>query len=204
MYQTAVFAILGYLSGSIFYSQVAARLFGVQDITRDTSDGNPGVFNAFAKGGFTVGLFALCGDLLKGAAPLLLWRRVCPDWMNDPLLPLMMAAPLLRTLYPVFRHFRGGKGITVSFGILLGLIPLWKPVLLLAACFLFFSVILVVESHYFRTLIVFAAFLAAVCLGSLAPLVKEGCVLLSVCELLTMILRYRETEPLEVHLLWKH
>ena len=53
----------------------------------------------------------------------------------------------------------------MSFSVLLGLVPDWRPVLLLAACFLFFSLILVVDSHYYRTLVAFTAFPAGACLS---------------------------------------
>ena len=204
MPHTILFILLGYLSGSIFYSEVAARLFGAGDIAAQAADGNPGVYNAFRNGGFKVGLTALAGDLLKGAVPIYLWRMGYPDWMSDPLLPLVIAAPVLGTLFPVFRHFSGGKGIAVSFSVLLGLIPVWAPVLYLAGSFLFFSLILVVDSHYYRTLVVFICFLAGSFLLPVKPLVMASCVLMSAFVLFRLALKREETGALEVHLLWKH
>ncbi len=204
MSNTILWIILGYLSGCILYSQLACQLFQVPDITKLSPDGNPGVFNAFQNGGFAVGLFTLAGDLLKGALPLFLWRMTTPGWKENTLLPLVMAAPVMGTLWPAFRHFSGGKGITVSFSVLLGLVPDWRPVLLLAACFLFFSLILVVDSHYYRTLVAFTAFPAGACLSGLPPMLTAGCLLLSLCVLTNLALKHREAGILEVHLLWKH
>ena len=203
MSNAILFAVLGYLSGSVFYSQVACRLFHVPDVTHHTADHNPGVYNAFVNGGPGVGTFALAGDLLKGALPVFLWRLSVPGWRMDPWLPLVLAAPVIGTLFPVFRHFSGGKGIASCFGVLLGIIPEWTPVLLLAVSFLVFSLVIVVDSHYFRTLAAFAGWVA---LCALVPMEREimiGCQIIAVAVLANLALKREEAGVLEVHLLWK-
>lgn len=204
MSNAILFALLGYLSGSVFYSQVACRLFHVQDVTTDAADHNPGVYNAFVNGGLAVGAFALAGDLLKGALPVFLWRLFTPDWQMDPALPLVLAGPVLGTLFPLFRHFSGGKGIAVCFSVLLGLVPVWDPVLLLAACFIFFSVVIVVDSHYFRTLATFVCFLFGVSFLSIERPIVLSCQVIALVILVNLALKRQEAGALEVHLLWKH
>lgn len=68
-----------------------------------------------------------------------------------------MLAPVLGHAYSALHHFKGGKCIAVSFGVLLGLLPEFMPVAVLAFFYILFSV-LRIRPHGKRT---FAAFVAA-------------------------------------------
>ena len=68
----------------------------------------------------------------------------------SPLLSLTLLAPVLGHAFPPGR--RGGKAITASFGALLGLFPRRRPLLLLAACYLFFSLLAVIRPHDIRSI----------------------------------------------------
>ncbi len=140
MKRAIFYTIIGYLSGSVLFARVAERLFQRKGAIEESPDQNPGAFNAFRYGGFWCGLLTLCGDLLKGLLPVGLYLAgsgVSP-W-NDPWLSPVMTAPVLRHILPVFYRFQGGKGIAASFGCLLGLLPVIKPVAIFAAFFLLFS-----------------------------------------------------------------
>lgn len=144
------FIVLGYLSGSITFGYLVPKLIKGVDVRTVSRDGNAGTANAFLHGGVFCGILVLIGDLAKGALPIYLAaERVDPArW----LFALVMAAPVLGHAYPVLdRYGKGGKGIAVSFGVLLGLYPVLTPVLLLAAAYLFFSLLCVVEPHSLRT-----------------------------------------------------
>ena len=112
--------------------------------------GNPGTANAFLYGGVFCGILVLLADLGKGALPVFLAaRHLDPE---EKLFALVMAAPVVGHAYPLIdRYGKGGKAIAVSFGVLLGLYPVFLPVLLLAGVYLFFSLVLVVEPHSLRT-----------------------------------------------------
>ena len=69
-----------------------------------------------------------------------------------------MIAPVLGRAFPVFRNFGGGKAITVTFGVLLGLLPFWQPVVLLAVIYLFFSLCVRVYPNRKRSMAVFLCF----------------------------------------------
>ena len=75
--------------------------------------------------------------------------------------------------------FAGDTGIAVSFGVLLALFPIWKPVLLLAFFYILFSVVFKIRSHRRRSIVTFGCF----CVGCLSlvpiPAILLGCVLIS-------------------------
>ena len=52
MVRAAMFAVLGYLSGSVLYARVFARLFRKENMLEQSRDQNPGTANAFLYGGF--------------------------------------------------------------------------------------------------------------------------------------------------------
>ena len=148
------YVLAGYLSGSVLYARVLCRLFGGEQQLLDSKDANPGTTNAFACGGFLCGVLTLMGDLLKGILPV--WAYVRSGQAITPVsLALVLAAPVVGHAFPCFYGFHGGKGIAVSFGCLLGLVPLWAPVVLFAACFVFFSVVVRITPHFQRTAVTY-------------------------------------------------
>lgn len=148
--RTLFFMLAGYLSGSVLYAHVWGRFISHRDVTAGTRDGNPGTANAFTKGGFLCGILTLFCDIAKGFFPV--WLFLLQTDHGDLSLALILAAPVLGHVFPLFYHFQGGKGIAVSFGCLLGLCPFIVPAVILAACFILFSTVLVISPHYYRTL----------------------------------------------------
>ncbi len=172
-----VYAIVGYLAGGILFCDLLLRGLKQVDVFRAADDGNPGTHNAFQLGGLWCGLGTLLGDLAKGFFPVwLCLRRVSG---LSPLLSLTLLAPVLGHAFPLGRRGRGGKAIAVSFGALLGLLPRRRPLLLLAACYLFFSLIAVIRPHDVRSITTYLTF-AFLCLLLVpeAPL-RTGCCLIS-------------------------
>lgn len=185
------YILAGYLSGSILFSYYLPLWLRGIDVTEDTPDGNPGAFNCIANAGWPLGLLALACDVLKGAAPVLLAARGLgvPDWG----FALVMAAPVAGHAWPLFRRFKGGKAIAVSFGVTLGLLPVWRPFAILAACYLFFSLVIRLEPHRFRSMVTYLCF-GAVGLAWLgaAPM-GLGCLLVAAI----VIRRHWNPEPEE-------
>ena len=66
MLEMSMYVILGYLSGSVLYAQVFARILKREGMIERSKDRNPGTANAFMYGGFWCGVLTLAGDLLKG------------------------------------------------------------------------------------------------------------------------------------------
>ena len=198
-----LFILGGYLCGSVLFARLAADLFGKTAILNESKDANPGAANAFQYGGFWCGALVLCGDLAKGFLPV----QICLAYADlfDPfplLLPLALAAPVVGHAFPLFYHFRGGKGIAVTFGCLLGLWPMWKPVVCFALVFIFFSLILRVSPHFYRTVVTYLLTLALLILRC-PPVTWSSFLLMSCAVLLRFHLSKEVREPMVVNVLWK-
>lgn len=165
MARAVMYTIMGYLGGSVLFARFFASLLNRGDILSRSADGNPGTANAFVYGGFGCGILTLCGDLLKGFLPVYLYLRGMGIHSCGIGLVFVMAAPVIGHIFPIFYGFRGGKGIAVSFGSLLGLAPDLRPAFVLAAAFLFFSLVIRVTPHYSRTIWAYRS--AAVCMALL-------------------------------------
>jgi glycerol-3-phosphate acyltransferase PlsY len=102
-----------YLIGSIPFSFLVARAFGVADVRR-VGSGNVGATNVLRSAGSTAGAAALVLDLAKGALAVALAPRLAPA---QPLCaPLAAFLVVLGHVYPVWLGFRGGKGVATGVG----------------------------------------------------------------------------------------
>lgn len=155
MRDTIIYVLLGYLLGSILSARVAAWIFHREEILSESADGNPGTANAFIYGGFACGMLTLAGDLLKGFLPVFLFTRASMAGEAPGALALVLAAPVFGHAFPLYYRFRGGKGIAVSFGCLLGLCPVCLPVAVLAGYFIVFSLFLKITPHFYRTIVTY-------------------------------------------------
>ena len=106
--------VLAYLLGSVSSAIVVTRLLGLAD-PRQIGSGNPGATNVLRYGGKKAAILTLLGDILKGVVPVLIARAFeVPSIM----LALTVLAAFLGHLFPVFHHFKGGKGVATAFGVL--------------------------------------------------------------------------------------
>lgn len=107
---------LGYLVGSIPYSQIVARMAAGVDLRR-VGSGNVGAFQVMNHVGHGAGLLAGALDLGKGIDAVLCSRLLGLDPR-----PAAVGAVLGHS-YPVWLSFRGGKGGATSVGALCALMP---------------------------------------------------------------------------------
>ena len=105
----------GYLLGSIPFGLLITRLGGAGDI-RAVGSGNIGATNVLRTGRKGLAALTLLLDAGKGASAVLLAETMLPD-----LGPLAAIGAFLGHLYPVWLHFRGGKGVATFLGIALAL-----------------------------------------------------------------------------------
>ena len=205
MLKMAMYVVLGYLSGSVLYAQIFARIFKKEGMIERSKDQNPGTANAFLYGGFWCGMLTLAGDLLKGFLPVHFFIQ--DDLLNPAAAfwrALVIAAPVVGHAFPCFYGFRGGKGIAVSFGCLLGLFPFWRPFAILALFFIFFSLILRITPHFYRTLAAYLCSLVAILGVCDGKGIKTGFFVITVTVCGRLRLSHEERQEMEVKLIWKH
>jgi glycerol-3-phosphate acyltransferase PlsY len=107
---------LGYLLGSIPFGLIITRLAGTQDI-RTIGSGNIGATNVLRTGRKELAAATLVADALKGTAAVLIARAL---WGEEAALLAALAA-FLGHVFPVWLHFKGGKGVATFLGVTLGL-----------------------------------------------------------------------------------
>jgi len=101
---------LSYLLGTFPTALIVARLTG-HDPTKEGS-GNPGASNVYRLAGARAGTAVFLGDAAKGAVATAVGRAA-----GGP--PLAMACGLSAVLghvFPLFRGFRGGRGVATAAG----------------------------------------------------------------------------------------
>jgi glycerol-3-phosphate acyltransferase PlsY len=121
--------VASYLLGAIPTSYLTVRLLTGKDL-RTLGSGNLGATNLFRVLGWRYALPVAVFDLLKGAAPVLLFA---PRAGGGDLTALLLGlAAVLGHVFSVFVGFRGGKGVATGAGVVLGLAP-WAFLTALAA-----------------------------------------------------------------------
>jgi glycerol-3-phosphate acyltransferase PlsY len=108
--------VIGYLLGSIPFGLVLTRLAGTQDL-RSIGSGNIGATNVLRTGRKGLAAATLLLDMLKGTAAVVIAGYF--GGLNAAMLAGLGA--FLGHLFPVWLKFKGGKGVAVYIGILLGL-----------------------------------------------------------------------------------
>ena len=112
---TAAALIFGYLCGSIPFGIILTRLAGTQDL-RSIGSGNIGATNVLRTGNKKLAAATLLGDMLKGTVAVALTNWVLG---SDAAIVAALAA-FLGHLFPVWIGFKGGKGVAIFIGLLLG------------------------------------------------------------------------------------
>ena len=173
------FSVLGYLSGSVMYAYWAARIFGKKDIIQLAKDHNPGVANTFMIAGVPIGILALVCELLKGALPVYAAARFLDT--ARPAFAAVICAPVIGHAFPIPfpKKLRGGKAIAVSFGCLIGLVPEIRPLEYLVLFYLFFSLVVKVSPHLYRSIVTFLCFAMMVWLNVPVVSVRIGCTVIA-------------------------
>jgi len=127
---TLLCSAIGYVIGSIPFSLLLGKLKGV-DI-RKIGSGNVGAMNLGRLLGRPWFIAAFILDMLKGLIP-----TVLAGWLFSPAADVGVRSESIRSLcwlasglcavlghnYPVFLGFRGGKGVSTSLGVALGVYP---------------------------------------------------------------------------------
>ncbi len=160
-------AAAAYLLGSIPTGYLLVRLFRHEDI-RSVGSGNIGATNVLRSGGKGLGAATFLLDTLKGCSAV--WLGGFLGALLLPSTPLRSAQALaalfavIGHIFPIWLHFRGGKGVAVGFGVFLVAAP-WAA---LAAISVFLVVLLL--SRY----VSLASILGAACFPIFAWFLVTG------------------------------
>src|SRR6201996_7267085 len=108
--------VLGYLLGSIPFGLILTRFAGTADI-RSIGSGNIGATNVLRTGRKGLAAATLICDMLKGTVAVIL-----SGYFGGPDAAMLAAlGAFLGHLFPVWLKFKGGKGVAVYIGVLIGL-----------------------------------------------------------------------------------
>lgn len=142
-------AVVSYLIGSCNSAIITVKVMKGKDI-RDFGSGNAGLTNTLRCFGKLPALFTLLGDLLKGIVAVLLCKLIC-SLMGVGLGPendvhfigyVAGLAAVLGHIFPIYYHFKGGKGVLVGVSVFVVIDPVLFGILILI-----FAVILAASKY---------------------------------------------------------
>ena len=175
-------AVLSYLLGSFNSSILVVRLLKHQDI-REFGSHNAGLTNTLRCFGKGCAALTLVGDLAKGIVAVLLSKGSCEllgtglTAQNDVHFIGYIAGifAILGHVFPIYYHFKGGKGVLVGVSVFLGID--WKVFLCL--------------------IVIFAVVLAISKYVSLGSIIAAAC-----CPVVTFLFQFWQRGDLPMWYLW--
>jgi acyl phosphate:glycerol-3-phosphate acyltransferase len=124
---------IGYLLGSIPFGLVLTKLAGTADL-RSVGSGNIGATNVLRTGRKDLAAATVLLDALKGTVAVLIAGH-----FGGPVAAMVAGlGAFLGHIFPVWLNFKGGKGVAVYIGILLGLF--WPAAILFCVIWLAMAV----------------------------------------------------------------
>ena len=175
-------AVLSYLLGSFNSSILVVRLLKHQDI-REFGSHNAGLTNTLRCFGKGCAALTLVGDLAKGIVAVLLSKGICEllgtglTAQNDVHFIGYIAGifAILGHVFPIYYHFKGGKGVLVGVSVFLGID--WKVFLCLTVIF---AVVLAISKYV-----------------SLGSIIAAAC-----CPVVTFLFQFWQRGDLPMWYLW--
>ena len=124
----------GYLFGGVLFSYLIPKVLFNKDVRDFNEDKNPGAANAFKACGLLIGLLCVMLDVMKAIVPVKL--AITIGGLGGMALIPVAIAPVLGHAFPLYFRLEGGKAIAASFGVMLGLFPDYKIIVLWAVAIL--------------------------------------------------------------------
>lgn len=148
-YKYLFVAVVCYISGSLMFSYWLPKIFYKVDVIKSSEDENPGTSNAMRLTSVPFGLLCLFFDIAKGALPVYFFIKRLD--FNNVLFAFVIVAPVLGHAFSPFLHFKGGKCIAVSFGVMLAVLGESYMIAYLAVAYIVFSIIIIINPNSRRT-----------------------------------------------------
>jgi glycerol-3-phosphate acyltransferase PlsY len=193
-------AVIGYLLGSIPFGLLLTRAAGMGDI-RTIGSGNIGATNVLRTGNKGLAAATLVLDAAKGAAAVLLTRLVLIPYLGAPqnapaewAVYLAGLAAFAGHVFPIWLGWKGGKGVAVYIGVLLGLN--WIVGLVFCAVWL----LIAVARRFSSLAALTASATAPIFAYGLAGSEHSALALAATCGVMTMVLYYKHWQ--NIRRLW--
>ncbi len=137
-------AVFSYLLGSLNFGVILSKSMKKEDV-RDSGSGNAGTTNMMRTYGKVWGILTIAGDILKVVLAIWIAFKIMPveelsgtlDNVSDyPQIVLKSFAGLFAVfghIFPCYFHFKGGKGVATSGGMVI--VIDWRIALILLVIF---------------------------------------------------------------------
>ena len=112
--------LCGYLAGSVPFGLVLTRLAGIPDI-RKIGSGNIGATNVLRTGRKDLALLTVIFDACKAGLVALLFQDI---YQSEFLGFTAGAMAIIGHNYPIWLHFKGGKGVASTLGLMIFMTPI--------------------------------------------------------------------------------
>ncbi|MGT2925890.1 glycerol-3-phosphate 1-O-acyltransferase PlsY [Streptococcus cuniculipharyngis] len=146
---TLIYLLIAYLLGSIPTGLwIGHSIYGKN--LREFGSGNTGTTNTFRILGKKAGTVTLLVDLLKGTLATLLPIWFGGSWLSPIIIGFLA---VLGHTFPVFAHFKGGKAVATSAGVILGFAP----------SFFLYLLVIFLTTLYLTSMISYASISVAIC-----------------------------------------
>ena len=148
--------IIGYALGLFQTAYIYGKLHGI-DI-RNYGSGNAGTTNTMRVLGTKAGLIVLLGDILKCVLAVVLAGVIFGNSHSEMIYLLKLyaaAGAIFGHNFPFYLHFKGGKGIAATAGLILSFHPYFIPV----GVVLFFGAFCTTHYVSLGSLLVYAGFM---------------------------------------------
>ncbi len=145
--------IIGYVFGLFQTAFIYGKMHGI-DI-REHGSGNAGTTNALRVLGTKAGLIVFAGDVIKCILAMVVCSAIFASSHPEEAYLLRLygaAGAILGHNFPFYLHFRGGKGIAATAGLILAFHPYFIPM----GVILFFGVFLTTHYVSLGSLLVYA------------------------------------------------
>lgn len=115
--------LVAYGIGSVPFAWLLARRWGASDLRR-VGSGNVGAANVLRASGVTAGVLVVLLDVAKGMASVVVATSLGGGAVTAAIAGM---AAIVGHIYPVWLHFRGGKGVATACGVFAVLTPAAVP-----------------------------------------------------------------------------
>ena len=154
--ERAICLVIGYVFGLFQTAYLYGKLHGI-DI-RNYGSGNAGTTNTLRTLGTKAGLIVLLGDIMKCILAIVLTNMLFQNSHPDEIYLLKIyaaAGAILGHNFPFYLHFKGGKGIAATAGMILSFHPWLIPM----GVILFFGTFFTTHYVALGSLLVYAGFM---------------------------------------------